>query len=83
MLSGGAVLISGRIRCVRFRINLCSRSKRELSGHDNSFIRLDSTFDYREITVLPLSWFHRTKIHCVVRLQYKYERSTLADLHCL
>ena len=79
----GAVLISGRIRCVRLRINFCSRSKRELSGHDDCFVGLNSTFDDHEIAVLPLPGFYRTKIDCVVRLQHKYERSTLANLHCL
>src|SRR2546423_14661717 len=56
------------LRCVRLRINLSSRSERELAGHHHGLVRLNTTFDHGEISILTLSRFHRAKIDRVVRL---------------
>src|SRR5260370_40075923 len=75
-------LASRRIcSAVRFRIDFGSRSKRELAGHDDCFVGLNTAFRDHEIAILPPSRFHRTKIDRVRRLPHKNKRSALTALH--
>src|SRR5256885_5249278 len=80
----GRILLARCVRsAVRFGVDLRPGSKRELSGYYNGFVGLNTAFNDYEIAILALSGFNWPKIHCIVRLQHKDERTILTDLHRL